>query len=366
MFQQNQILKKIASCAVIAGLFASVSLTAQASSIDRSSMVPLITSGALPDTPAAHEDPNTASSAFSGVVSINIVSSAGSFICSGALVGKRSVVSAGHCVDQDGNGHLININAAGNTVRVVFNAGPNLGPTNNGRAVITASAISMNPNYAGFGNCPAAAPAGAFCLNDDVAVVTLSADAPPSAKIYRVGATPLFSGQHIIMAGYGTSGDGTNGFYIDPSFRIKRVGENNMDLFDNDDEQGFAGGPNEVWYADFDGAGKDTFCRFGVCDAGLGNSRESGIGGGDSGGPSFYISDIGEYVLIGNNTFGSGGAGAGKFGSNFGGMVLSSYQDYLNSATHGEIRQAIPEPASIAMLGLGLAMLLVMRRRSKV
>ena len=367
MFQQNQILKKVASCALIAGLFAGAAITAQATGIDRSSMTPFITSGALPDTPAAHVDANTASSAFSGVVSINIVSSAGSFICSGALVGKRSVVSAGHCVDADGNGHLVDINAAGNVVRVVFNAGPNLGPTNNGRAVITASAISMNPNYAGFGNCPAAAPAGSFCLNDDVAVVTLSQDAPPSAKIYRVGATPITAGQHIVMAGYGTSGDGTNGFYISPNFRVKRTGENNMEAFDLDDEQGLVAGPQEVWYADFDGAGKDTFCNFGiVCNSGLGNSRESGIGGGDSGGPSFYISDIGEYVLIGNNTFGSGGAGAGKFGSYFGGMVLSSYQDYLYSATNGEIRQAIPEPASIAMLGLGLAMLLVMRRRSKV
>ena len=230
--------------------------------------------------------------------------------------------------------------------------------------IITASAISMNPNYAGFGNCPVGV--SGFCLNDDVAVITLGADAPAAAKIYRVGATPLVSGQNIIMAGYGTSGDGTNGFYIAPSFRVKRHGENTMELFDRDDEQNFAGGPNEVWYADFDGAGKDTFCDFGVCNTGLGNARESGIGGGDSGGPSFYISDIGEYVLIGNNTFGSGGAGAGKFGSYFGGMVLSSYQDYLYSATNGEIRQAIPEPASIAMLGLGLAMLLVMRRRSKV
>ena len=360
MFQQNQILKKIASCAIVAGLFAGVSFNAQASNIDRSTMIPLITSGALPDTPAAHVDANTASSPFSGVVSINIRSAAGSFICSGALVGKRSVVSAGHCVDEDGNGTLVDIHAANTDVRVVFNAGS----ANNGNAVITASAISMNPNYAGFGHCPVGV--SGFCLNDDVSVITLGQDAPIGAKIYRVGATPLTSGQHIIMVGYGTSGDGTNGFYINPSFRVKRHGENNMDLFDRDDEQNFAGGPNEVWYADFDGAGKDTFCAYGVCDAGLGNARESGIGGGDSGGPSFSISDIGEYVLIGNNTFGSGGADAGKFGSYFGGMVLSSYQDYLYSATNGEIRQAIPEPASIAMLGLGLAMLLVMRRRSKV
>lgn len=362
MFHQNQILKKMAGCVLVAGLFAGVTSTAQASIFERGDVVPLITAGAPPDSPDARVDVNAASSAFSGVVSLNIRYDGQSFICSGALVGKRSVVSAGHCVDTDGNGTMVDITKPGTDVRVIFNNGS----ANNGNAVITASAVSMNPNYAGFGNCPAATPAGSFCLNDDVAVITLGTDAPASAKIYRIGATPLTSGQHIVMAGYGTSGDGVNGFYISPDFRVKRTGENYMDVFDNDDELGFAGGPNEVWYADFDGNGIDQFCAWGLaCTPVLANDKEAGIGGGDSGGPSFMITDSGEYVLIGNNTFGSGGAGAGKFGSYFGGMVLSSYIDYLNKATNGSAN-FVPEPASIAMLGLGLAMLLVMRRRSKV
>ncbi|MDO8179488.1 MAG: trypsin-like serine protease [Undibacterium sp.] len=360
MFHQNQILKKMAGCVLVAGLFAGVTSTAQASVIDKTDVVPLITAGAPPDSPGARVDANVASSAFSGVVSINIRYDGQSFICSGALVGKRSVVSAGHCVDTDGNGTIVDINKPGSDVRVIFNNGT----ANNGNAIITASAVSMNPNYAGFGNCPAAA-AGQFCLNDDVAVITLGTDAPASAKIYNIGATPLTSGQHIVMAGYGTSGDGVNGFYVAPQFRVKRSGENYMDEFDRDDEQGFAAGPNEVWYADFDGGGYDTFCQFdGVCTPVLANDKEAGIGGGDSGGPSFMITDSGEYVLIGNNTFGSGYR-SGKFGSYFGGMVLSSYIDYLNKATNGSAN-FVPEPASIAMLGLGLAMLLVMRRRSKV
>jgi hypothetical protein len=360
MFHQNYLLKKLLACSAVAGLALATALTAHASVIEGGTFTPLITSGALPDSPSAHVDPNVPSSPFSGVVSINIRYDGQSFICSGALVGKRSVVSAGHCVDTDGNGTVVDLNKPGTDVRVVFNSNGNV------NALITASAVSMNPDYHGFGNCPVGVTA--FCLNDDVAVITLGQDAPASAKIYAIVADPLTSGQHIIMAGYGTSGDGVNGYYVSPSFTVKRSGENYMDLFDNDDEQGFAGGPNEVWYADFDGAGKDTFCtNYGVCTPVLPNNRESGIGGGDSGGPSFRISSTGDLILIGNNTFSGtfSGQTRGTFGTYFGGMVLAAYVDYLNTATRGEA-QFVPEPASVAMFGLGLGMLLMMRRRSKI
>ena len=86
-------------------------------------ITPLISSGAAPDSPAARVDPNVPSSAFSGVVSINIRYDGESYICSGALVGKRQVISAGHCVDTNGQGSLIDLNKPGSDVRVVFNTG---------------------------------------------------------------------------------------------------------------------------------------------------------------------------------------------------------------------------------------------------
>jgi hypothetical protein len=327
---------------------------------------PTIIAGAFPDSPAARIDPNVPASAFSGVVSINIRYGGLSFICSGTLVSSRDVVTAGHCLDVNGQGTLIDITQPGADVRVVFNATPG----GAGTAVVTASSVSMNPDYDGFGNCPIGVTG--FCVNDDIAVIHLGQDAPPTADIYKIYGGPVVTGELATLVGYGTSGTGVLGYTVAPDFRIKRDGENRMDLFELNDELLFASGSAEVWYADFDGGGQDFNCTyFNVCTGSLANDREASIGGGDSGGPAFYFDGF-EYYLMGNNTFsqrytidGVTQLG-GTFGTSFGGMLINPYIDYLLSATNYSITvtnlRAVPEPAT---LGLVLAALSAVGARAR-
>jgi len=107
-----------------------------------------------------------------------------------------------------------------------------------GRAVIAANRVVINPGYQGFGNCPVGVPG--FCVNDDVAVIQLSAPAPAAAKTYKLYGSAVAEGTVFTMVGYGTSGDGWNGYTVSPSFRVKRSGKNVYDFTETDDEANFA------------------------------------------------------------------------------------------------------------------------------
>ena len=170
------------------------------------------------------------------------------------------------------------------------------------------------------------------------------------------------------MVGYGTSGTGTTGGTVSPSFFIKRTGGNYSDVYDLNDEQNFSG-VKEVWQSDFDGNGEDTHCTlFGVCSPVLANEVETSLAGGDSGGPSFQRLGSGAWAIVGNNTYGTrffSTQVSSTFGTGSGGMVVAAYYDWIETATGGAAVIAVPEPATYGLMLAGLLGVAAAARRRK-
>lgn len=276
-----------------------------------------VPNGSPPDTPANRIDPNTETSDFAGVGSISVNDpQAGSFLCTGAAISPLHILTAGHCLDLSNTG---TISILPENVKFYLNFGSNLSHT------IQATSLFVHPNYQGFANPN---------FNDDLAVITLSSSLPTGVPIYDLLRQPLLVGQTLTMVGYGVAGDGLNGHSSGTSsFTRKRVGKNNADSFQLDDENP-SSQRKEIFEFDFDGPDSSTNSLGGLT---LGNEIETTFGPGDSGGPSF-LEINNSLFLAGINTFtlNSPDTLPGTFGTTGGGMIVSSYTDWIDSVIAGE------------------------------
>jgi Trypsin len=272
------------------------------------------------DSPDKRIDPNTKSSPYAGVGSIQVTSARGSYIGTGTPIGRRHVLTAAHVLDVNNDGKVNSSDRTSGTYFIL-----NFGGNRTSRIAITR--IKIHPDYNGFGNS----------INDDIAILTLGRDLPAGVPIYDLPTGEITQGMVLTFVGYGRSGDGINGYNTPASFTVKRVGENVADAFYGQDDPGRPEA-NEVFRFDFDGPngngplGGET----------LGNDRETTLGAGDSGGPAFAGGE-GGVMLMGMGTFVQG-SDAPKFGSTGGGVNLFWFTDFINSVLHPGTGGGTPLP----------------------
>lgn len=274
--------------------------------------------GSPADSPTNRVDPNTTTSPFAGVGSIEIRTRRGAYICTGTPIDDNHVVTAAHCLDINSDG-VISSRDGIRSVTFALNYGGNITNT------ITASTYAVHPDFTGF-----ARPS----VNDDIAVLTLSAAIPAAVPKYSLYTGSLTNSTELVLVGYGRSGTGVSGYTVDASYSVKRVGYNNPDAYYSQDDAGRPAA-NEVFRYDFDGATGNGL----MGGPTLGNARETTVGGGDSGGPSFVLNGS-SYQLAGVNTFtqNSSLANAPLFGSLGGGMVVKEYASWINGIVSGSLR----------------------------
>jgi hypothetical protein len=264
-------------------------------------------------------DANTTTSAFAGVGSLFVSSRGGAFLSSATPISPRHILTAAHSVDLNDDGRADSRDGI-RGITFVLNYGGN--QTHR----LAVSSVTIHPDYTGFAN-----PS----VNDDIAVLTLASDLPVGIPIYGLPTSDLVVGTPLLLVGYGQAGDGASGYFGKVSTSVKRFGENVADAFFAQDDVGRPGA-NEVFRFDFDGpTGSGAFGG-----PTLGADRETTLGAGDSGGPSFVVTANG-LILVGVNTFTQGEAPL--FGSLAGGINVFSYVSFINSVINPQSPDETPQ-----------------------